>query len=455
LGNSGVIPIEETSLFFGFLLFWEVFKHLFFFNLSLKENIVMSITIVPASRFLGIVCLVMSVSLLSGCSKQDTVTPPVTPNPGGGNPPIVSPIPKTPPAIAYPADNKPLDINAEIELGRHLFFDKQMSVDGSTSCASCHQPHNGFSDVFPVSTGMQGQHGTRNAPTLTNVAFNSAFTWDGKFPSLEKHAPGPMFNSLEMGNNFTNGQDSSGADTVSNGYNSKPGNNDTLFLFARLDGNQNSRVVHQADPYSKRTDVNGSNYYGLLMAAWGDPTFSLDHIAKSIAAYERTFVSTSTPFDRYNAGDQTAMNSYALHGFQLFIDQSGANCVSCHSGYNFTDQQFHNNGGAAPSTTDIGRASITKQDSDKYKFKTPTLRNVSLTKPYFHNGSVDASSATQALNAVVSNYNKGGVHSANQDTRIKPLNLSDQDVSDIVEFLNELKDSGFGYDQRSMSPWGN
>jgi cytochrome c peroxidase len=437
----------------------------------------MNIDRIPSVRIMRIVCLLISVSFLASCTKQDIVNPTVTPNPGGGNPPIASPIPKTPPAIVYPGDNKPLDLTAEIELGRHLFYDKQMSVDGSTSCASCHQPQNGFSDVFPVSIGMQGQHGTRNAPTLTNVAFNSAFTWDGKFPSLEKHAPGPMFNSLEMGNNFSNGFDSSGGgDTVGNGYNSKPGNNDTLFLFARLDGNQNSRSAI-VDPNSTRTDVNNTNYYTLLNKAWGPVTvsiptvggkavitktavaFTLDIIAKSIAAFERTLLSTNSTFDNYNNGAANAINADAQKGFQLFIDPNKANCVSCHSGYNFTDQKFHNDGSldnpSGTAVVDVGRAGITHNAADNYKFKTPTLRNVSLTAPWMHDGHVanDQANTELSLEKIIKVYNKGGtgIHGA----EIKPLGLSDQEIAYIGAFLMTLQDGSFGHDPKLSNPWSN
>jgi len=412
----------------------------------------------------------MTATLLVSCSKQDTIN---STNGPGGTQPIISPIPKTPPAITYPADNTPLDLAAEVDLGRHLFYDKQLSVDGSTSCASCHQVQNGFADVLPVSIGFQKQLGKRNAPGLTNVAYNSSFTWDGKFPSLEKHAPGPMFNSLEMGNNFINGIDSTRVgDTVGNGYNSKPGNNDTLFLFGRLDGNPKMRsaIVDQNSP---RKDLQNNNYYTLLKKAWGPVTiqattnggratttmsavaFTMDIIAKSIAAFERTFISNSSPFDRYNSGDLTAMNANAIRGYQLFIDPGKANCISCHSGYNFTDQQYHNNGSVIPMSTDIGRAGITKQDTDKYKFKTPTLRNVSLTKPYLHDGRIDGQNATAALFSLLSNYNTGGLHSQNQDPRIKPLSLSDQDLSDIVEFLKELQDGNFTNATSLSNPWAN
>ena len=394
-----------------------------------------------------VVVLIAFAFLVASC-KQDTnsATPTtVTPN----NPtPISTSIPKAPSAIDFPVDNP--QTSAKVELGRRFFFDKQMSVDGTTSCGSCHKVQNGFSDIFPNSIGMGQQHGNRNAPALANIAYNTSFTWDGKFASLEQHAPGPIFNSLEMGNNFTS--DPGSQDSVPSGYNSKPGNDDTLFLFARLDG-LGSRVAHKADQYSKRRDINGNNYYTLMMSAWNTNVFSMDLIAKSIAAFERTFISTQSDFDKYNNGDQTVFkyNPEAIHGLQLFTDVNGANCVSCHSGYNFTDQQFHDNGIGINQQGDKGRFGVTKDQSDIGKFKTPSLRNVSLTAPYMHDGHL------ATLESVLKNYNSGGIHSANQDPKIRTLNLSDQDISDIIEFLKTLTDYSFVTDkaQRYTNPWGN
>jgi len=420
-------------------------------------------------RSFGVFFVLVTSYSLGGCTKQEIAGP----VPDAGGIPVVSPIPKTPPAIAYPPDNKPLDLAAEIELGRHFFYDKQMSADGSTSCATCHQLQNGFADVLPFSKGFQNLSGVRNAPGLTNVAYNTAFAWDGKFSSLEKHALGPIFNFLEMGNNFSTGKDAS-VDTLGNTYNSKPGSNDTLLLFGRLDGFPGIRSAI-AEPNSPRKDLQNNNYYILLKKAWGPVTipattdggqtmttmttiaYTMDIITKSLAAFERTIISNSAPFDRYNSGDATALSTSGARGFKLFIDQTKANCIACHSGYNFTDQSYHNNGSVLIPSKDIGRAAITNQDSDRFKFKTPILRNVSLTRPYMHDGHIGtgAPDARTALTAVVNNYNAGGNHSKNQDARVKPLNLSDQDVADIVEFLMQLQDGSFISNASLGNPWGN
>ncbi|MFI5264787.1 MAG: cytochrome-c peroxidase [Candidatus Kapaibacterium sp.] len=354
--------------------------------------------------------------------------------------PVVTNIPKTPAPLSIPIDNPQTD--AKVELGKHLFFDKALSADNSTACASCHQVSHGFSDVTSTSVGMQQQlHGTRNAPALANVAYNTAFTWDGRFKSLEEHAPGPIFNSVEMGNNFS----TTPRDTVPNGYNSGPGPNDTNFLFKRLD--------------NRGKDKAGKSYPDLFMAAWGSDAIgpdgvSLDHIAKSIACFERTIISTQSTFDAYNNGDQTAYkyNPEALHGLKLFTDVNGANCVSCHSGYNFTDQQFHDNGIGINQNSDKGRFNITNNQADVGKFKTPSLRNIALTAPYMHDGRFST------LQDVLNSYNMGGIHrTQNTDSKVKPLNLSDQDIADIIEFLKTLTDNDLAQNKANKftNPWGN
>ncbi len=388
----------------------------------------------PSLRHGGVLVSALTLMVfLASCSKQEMTSPAAVTTPVPT--PVSTNIPKTPATIVVPDDN-PMTA-AKIELGRHLFFDKNLSVDNSTSCGSCHQVANGFSDIFPTSRGMQGQHGTRNAPALANIAYNTAFTWDGRFKSLEEHAPGPIFNSVEMGNNFS----TTPQDTVPSGYNSGPGPNDTNFLFKRLN-NRPESIQHKT-------------YADLFIAAWGDSKISMDRIAKSIATFERTFISTQSTFDAFNNGDQTAYkyNPEALRGLQLFTDVNGANCVSCHSGYNFTDQKFHDNGIGINQTGDKGRGDIVTNDPTLVgKFKTPSLRNVALTAPYMHDGRF------ATLDQVLASYNKGGVHpTSNTDPQIKPLNLSDQDIANIIEFLKTLTDNNFVADKagKFTNPWDN
>jgi cytochrome c peroxidase len=395
--------------------------------------------------------------LLASCSKQNTANNvPVVPNPDPGNTPINSPIPKSAGTFIVPAGNPMNDPKtpARIELGRHLFFDRALSVDGSTSCGSCHNPGSGFADPRGMATsfGFGGRQGTRNAPALANVAYNIHYTWDGKFNTLEDHALAPIFNNIEMANNFS----ATGADPITSGYyHSDPGANDTLFLFGRIDGRQ--ARTQQADPNSSKVDIAGKTYYTLMMDAWGTSTYSLDLIQKSIACFERTFISTQSTFDRFNNGDPTAYkyNPEALHGFQLFTDVQRTNCVGCHSGYNFSDQQFHNNGLAVVPTVngriDSGRVGISKDMNDAFKFRTPSLRNVALSAPYMHDG------RKKTLDEVMAFYKNGGDKNvSNKDPMLRPsLNLNDQDISDIIEFLKTLTDPKFTMNTAFLSPWSN
>ncbi len=378
-----------------------------------------------------VLSLLSGMLFLSSCKSSDdasstTDAPPTTNLP--------SPIPKTPDvsAVVIPADN-PMS-PAKVELGRHLFYDGRLgvptgkrtdgnsfSVTSSISCASCHDPSRAFADNKAFSSGFVNQHGTRNAPTLTNVSYNTFFTWSGKFATLEKHAPGPMFSALEMGNNFSLDE----KDTTGQGYGSEPGTNDTMFLFRRL----------RSEP----------KYAELFTNAWGDTTFTLDRIAKSIACFERTLLSHSSTFDDYNSGNQHAISNSAKRGFQLFIDPAKANCIACHSGFNFTNNEFRNNGIAA-GETDMGRSEVTKKEADNYLFKVPSLRNVALTAPYMHDGRFST------LEEVLAHYN-GGAMSTGHDAAIKPLHLGKQDISDIIEFLKTLTDHSFTSDPAFSNPW--
>lgn len=400
----------------------------------------------------AVVLLSLAGSLaLSSCNKElagTTGTDPNQPPSGGGDPMLV--IPTSPGAMNAGIDN-PLGNAARIELGRHLFYDGRISIASDSmregdplnlapgiSCGSCHDPAAAFTDTRAAklnqsfSQGVFGKMGTRNAPALTNIGYNAKFTWDAKFASLEEHVPGPMFSQVEMGNNLSRfGDGTDGND----GYDHTPGNNDTLLLFKRLSSE---------DQYS-----------GLFTAAYGNPEISLDRIVKAIAAFERTFVSTNSTFDEYNkalhnqGGNINAISESAKNGFKLFTDPMKANCVSCHSGYNFTDNKLHNNAILA-SEKDPGAAGAPGKNNNNALFnffKVPSLRNIARTGPYMHNGSL------ATLNDVVAHYVSGG-HS-NSKGEIKPLSLTTQEQADIVEFLNTLTDESF-LDKASKdfkNPW--
>lgn len=288
------------------------------------------------------------------------------------------------PAIQIPAANAQFD--AKVELGKLLFFDSRLSKDGSISCASCHVPAAGFSDPRQFSLGVGGKKGGRNAPPVLNAAYNHVQFWDGRAGSLEEQALGPMQNPIEMAN-----------------------------------------TLEQA--VKKLSKVKG--YQTRFQAVFGHGP-SADGIAQAIAAFERTLISTNSPFDRYIAGDKSAMSEAAQRGLALF--QGKAKCVLCHNGPNFTDNKFHNIGvpQVGPLKEDLGRYNVTKRNSDRGAFKTPSLRSVALTAPYMHTGGF------KTLEEVMQFYDKGGETVQGKDMLMTALNLTDQEEQDLIAFLKSL-----------------
>ena len=287
---------------------------------------------------------------------------------------------------AYVPDDNPMS-DAKIALGKALYFDRRLSKDETISCASCHRPHHGFADPHAVSEGVDQQLGGRNSPTVINRLFSAEQFWDGRAEDLERQAHGPITNPVEM--------------AMSN---------------------------HEAAMVRLRA-VRG--YAPLFVDAFGDRTIDLDRVGKAIAAYERTVLAGDSPFDRYQAGDQDALSPAAIRGLALFNGK--ANCVTCHAGFNFTDESYHNIGvGMDVTAPDLGRFVETNNDFDRGAFKTPTLRNVAQTAPFMHDGS------EPTLAAVVEFYNRGGVPNANLSDEIVPLNLSASAERDLVAFLEAL-----------------
>ncbi len=288
------------------------------------------------------------------------------------------------PSVPVPPHN--LQFQAKVELGKLLFFDPRLSKDGSVSCASCHVPSNGFSDPRQFSLGVGGKQGGRNAPPAMNAAYNHLQFWDGRAGSLEEQALGPIQNPIEM------------AET--------------------LDG-----VVKKL----KKVKV----YRARFQEVFGQEV-SPDGIAKAIAAFERTLISTNSPFDRFIVGDKSALSESAQRGFELF--QGKARCVLCHNGPNFTDNKFHNIGvpQAGPLKEDAGRYAVTKRELDRGSFKTPSLRSVALTAPYMHTGGL------KTPEEVMEFYNRGGEAVKGKDPFMTALNLTEQEKKDLVEFLKSL-----------------
>lgn len=281
-----------------------------------------------------------------------------------------------------PADNPFTQEKAE--LGKQLYFDPRLSRDNTVSCASCHDPNKGWSNGEAVATGIGGQKGGRSAPTIMNAAFSPLQFWDGRAVGLEGQALGPIQNPIEM--NLTLPE-----------------------LEKKLNGIKGYR-----DQFKKvfGTEVTSEN------------------IGKAIATFERTVLCANAPYDKFKAGDKTALSESAQRGMKLFFGK--ANCSACHSGPAFTDGAFHNIGmGTKHEKPDLGRFEHSKLDGDKSSFKTPGLREIKRTAPYMHDGS------HKTLKEVVDYYNKGGEANPQLDEEIFPLKLSPEEIEDLVRFMEE------------------
>jgi cytochrome c peroxidase len=298
------------------------------------------------------------------------------------------------PPVPIPADNPPT--KETVSLGRKLYYDPILSADNTISCASCHSPDTGFTDRNRVSNGVGGKKGSRHSPTVINSAYNPLQFWDGRAPSLEEQAKGPIANPVEMA--------STHADVVK-----------------RLQGD--------------------SNYVALFKQAWGTDQITIDLVVKSIASFERTVLCGNSPFDRFYYGhDRKALSASAQRGLKLFMDPKKGNCEVCHTiGKNyalFTDNKFHNLGigsDADGNLSDLGRFNQTKNDGDMGAFKTPTLRNISQRAPYFHDGSFPS------LRDALGHYVGGGNQNPHLDKEIHALDfLSFDERDDILAFLDSL-----------------
>jgi cytochrome c peroxidase len=255
------------------------------------------------------------------------------------------------------------------------------------SCATCHNPYHGFAEPSATSAGVVGTFGKRNAPTVINRLFSKEQFWDGRAADLEEQAHGPLINPIEM---------------------AMPSHDEVVARVKAVPG-----------------------YAPLFERAFGTPEITMARIAQAIATYERTVVSGNSPFDRFTAGDKDALSPSAVRGLALFNGK--ANCQVCHAGFNFTDESYHNLGvGMGAGEPDLGRSEVTKAESEKGAFKTPTLRNVTQTPPYMHDGS------EPTLRAVIDFYNRGGRPNPNLAKEIKPLGLTPQELTDLVAFMEAL-----------------
>jgi len=286
-----------------------------------------------------------------------------------------------PQIIPAPADNFPTQ--ERVDLGKNLFFDPRLSGSNWISCGTCHNPALGWSDGLPTAIGDGQKVLGRATPTIINTALNVLQMWDGRFRSLEQQALGPIGAPGEM-------------------------HQDVDKLLEEL-----NKIA---------------GYKQLFEKAYPGEGITKDTIAKAIASFERTIISSDAPFDEWVKGDKNALSTAAVRGFKLF--EGKAKCSKCHSGYNFTDNGFHNIG--LNDTSDQGRFAVRKVRINKGAFKTPTLREIAKTAPYMHNG------AYESLSQVIDHYNRGGVTKESLDPNITPLNLNVQEKSDLVAFLNSL-----------------
>lgn len=297
-----------------------------------------------------------------------------------------------PPPI--PSDN-PMT-TAKVELGRRLFYDADLSINGTMSCATCHEQKRGFADGNATRPGVHGDPGRRNVPGLANVGYAARLTWaDSRLMTLEAQVAVPVLGEhpVEMG------------------------------------------MTGKEAEIGRRLSHDGC-YVRMFAAAFPENGGRIDmaSLAKALASFQRTMIAFDTPFDRYRRGRTESISNTAQRGAALFQGQAG--CASCHSGPNFTDDRYHALGVATP-RADRGLGEVTGVAADDGKFRTPGLRNVALTAPYMHDGS--ASTLEEALRR----------HDA---VLQRTADLTDRDTSDLIAFLGELTDQRFVTEPRFALP---
>jgi cytochrome c peroxidase len=294
------------------------------------------------------------------------------------------------PNTFVPADN-PMTAK-KVELGRLLFFDKRLSKNDTIACATCHLPSKGFTDGEAVSTGINGLKGRRSAPSSFNRVFGMAQFWDGRAETLEEQSIGPFVSPVEHGFNDYD------------------------------------------EMVAKMRKIPG--YRKLFQEVFGREIV-IEDVGKAIASFQRTKLSGNSAVDKYDVGgDEKALSESAKRGLELF--RGKARCTRCHSGFNFTDEKFHNLGiGWDTNTVDLGRYMVTNNPEDIGAFKTPTLREITRTAPYMHDGRF------KTLEEVVKFYNQGGIKNPHQDNTIIPLELTEQEQQDVVALLKSLNGEGW------------
>lgn len=359
------------------------------------------------------VALVLMVGLiwLTVPAAQTLIDPPLAiaaQNAAQQTPPPLGPLPPVPEPLDNPITPE------KVELGRLLYFDPRMSADGSLSCNSCHSAADGWGARIPVSFGGPGTSHWRNAQTILNVGYYGKLNWDGKAKSIEKQNSGAWGGAVA-------------------------GNLDKALAEERL-----AQIPDYVEQFN---------------AIFGTEWPKFDDALRAVATYQRTIVSQNVPFDAFVEGDETAISDAAQRGYDLFQDKAG--CIACHNGPLVSDDSYHATGvpqnpdfwtsplkqitfryeqvaKGAPediyrkTSDDLGLYYVTKQDIDKGKFRTPSLRDLCYTSPYMHNG------VFGTLEEVVTFYNVGGGPHVNKSSLLQPLGLSAEEQGDLVEFLTNL-----------------
>lgn len=370
-----------------------------------------------------------------GCSEEPTPQATVEPTVE----PIVEPeiwewgLPDGVPAPDVPQDN-PMT-QAKVELGRHLFYDTRLSENQTQSCSSCHVQALAFTDDKAVPTGSTGQNHSRSSMALANVAYTSTMMWANPVvDTLEQQALLPLFGTQPVELGMADREDE---------------------LLERL----------AQDPL----------YQDLFERAFGAPGPSVDAIAKALAAFQRSLLSFDSPYNRYISGDDDAMSAPALRGMDLFFSER-TECFHCHGGFTlsgsvthestvFQERPFHNTGlyaldnqGSYPEPN-VGLFEFTQDPKDMGRFKAPSLRNVAVTAPYMHDGSIED------LDGVLNHYTRGGrlieqgplagdgSTNPNKSTFVQGFVLTQQERDDLIAFLNALTDETFLNDPRHATPW--
>lgn len=302
-------------------------------------------------------------------------------------------VPEGWPAPVYNFENNTLT-NAGFYLGRKLFYDTRLSRDNSTSCGSCHQAFAAFAHAeHDLSHGVDGLLGNRNSPPIFNLNWHTSFFWDGGVNHIESQPINPIQNPVEMDENLPN-------------------------IIAKIN--------------------NDEKYRQMFKDAWGDETINSQRIFKSISQFMGAMVSANSKYDQYTRGD-AMLTQAEQNGLTVFNN----NCATCHKAPLFSDFSYRNNGLKPSSVNDSGRAHITLLPEDMYRFKVPSLRNLQYTAPYMHDGRI------KTLDKVLDHYATGIHQSTTLDPQLQNgIQLTTQQRSDLLAFLNTLNDESFTKDKR-------